>query len=336
MAAIGTICAAGPIAINGFDFVEARIDGTPVSLDSDGDVRHVLPAEGMLIAFYYNRKTVSYTADFVEYGNASNRLELPLTGTGLFGASVEITALDLTSKGYTLVSGQTQTITLKESGNSIVFYYQENSVSYQYITMIGGTPSPSYSGSENVSAMTGSPLGFLPIVSLDYTFVGWFADQDCTIAVDPARHPVTLDASGRLTPLPSDSDGDGVLLYEGGIYYAKFDYNFTSITIHVAGSTSSRDTFLFLVEGAAGTALAGVRVTVAVKGNGTVTVNNLRVGYYRVTQLTDWSWRYDVQGETVVSVDISTGIGNNDLTFTQSITNNSWIDGSGHSQFLIP
>lgn len=331
MAAIGTICAAGPIAINGFDFVEARIDGTPVSLDSDGDVRHVLPAEGMLIAFYYNRKAVSYTVDYVEYGNTSHQLVLPLTGTGLFGASVEITALDLTGKGYTLVSGAAQTITLKDGTNHVVFYYQENSVSYQYITMIGGTPSPSYSGSENTGAMTGNPLGFLPIVSQDYTFVGWFKDQDCTIPLDPEVDPVVIDASGRLIPLPTDANGDGTALYEGGVYYAKFDYNFTGITITVAGSASAEQGYLFLVEGA-----SGLKITVAIIGNGTATINNLRVGYYRVSQLTDWSWRYNVQGEAVVSVDLSASVGSNVLTFTQVYTNDKWIDGNGHSQFLIP
>ncbi|MBQ9759816.1 MAG: InlB B-repeat-containing protein [Clostridia bacterium] len=335
-ATIGSICAASPITITGFDFKEAQIDGTVTALGSDGSVRGTLDADGMLIAFYYDRRTVEYTVDYVEYGNADNHLIPSVTKTGLYGAMVEESAPNLTQLGYSRVSEPVQRITLKETGrNLIVFSYQENSVSYQYMAIMGDALNPSYA-SENVSALTGSPVGCTPIASGDYTFAGWFKDAACTVAVDPAVDPVTVDASGKLIPEKSDSDGDGTYLFEGGVYYAKFDYNFTNLTIAVEGSSDDEQAFLFVVQGVDGTSSAGVNITVAVKGNSSVNLENVRVGDYRVTQLTDWSWRYMPNGVETVQISVSPRNESNTVTFTQDEQKDKWLDGNGHAQFLFP
>ena len=334
-ATIGSVCAASPIAITGFHFKEAQLDGTTVALGADGSVRGTLDEDGMLIAFYYDRQIVEYTVEYIEYGNAENHLVSSVTKTGLYGALVEESAPDLTYLGYSRVSEQIQRITLKETGrNSIVFSYQENSVSYQYVAVMGGVLNPSYA-SENVAALTGSPSGCLPIASADYTFAGWFKDAGCTVAVDPAVDPVTIDGSGKLTPKRADSNGDGIFLYEGGVYSAKFDYNFADLTVAVEGSTDEEQAFLFVVEGVDGTSSAGVNVTVAVVGNSSVTLQNVRVGEYRITQLTDWSWRYTPSSAKTVQITVSAS-SSNTVTFTQAVTSEKWLDGNGYGQFLIP
>ncbi len=333
-ALVGSICAAGPITIKGFNLSEARVDGEVVSLDSSGHVRATLSDKGMLIAFYYDRKTVEYTVSYVEYNNQTNSLLPTETKTGLYGAVVEERAPDLTSMGYTRVSDATQRITLKETDeNRISFHYQENEVTYRYIALMGDVLNESYY-SESVRARTGSANGCEPIALSDYTFVGWFVDEACTVPVNQEIHPVELGADNKLTPKQSDSDGDGNYLYEGTRYYAKYDYNFTSLTVTVEGSTDDDQTFLFAIEGVDGGA-AGFKATVAIVGNGSVTIEELHVGSYRVTQVVDWSWRYDVQGNAVKEI-YAFGASGYILTFTQNRLNGQWLDGNGYSQIIIP
>lgn len=335
-ATIGAVCAASPIAITGFTFKEAKIDGVTTALLGDGSVRGTLDEDGMLIAFYYDRNLVEYTVQYVEYGNESNHLLDAVTKKGLYGALVEESAPDLTPIGYSRASSEpVQRITLKETNNQITFKYQENSVNYRYVAVMGGVQNASYSSAENVLARTGTPNGHTPLATSDYTFVGWFTDADCTVAVDPARDPVTLDADGKLLPKRTDPDGDGSYLYEGGVYYAKYEYNFTSLTITVEGSSDGEQSFLFTVQGVEGTANEGVRLTVAVKGNGSVTLENVRVGEYRVTQLTEWSWRYTPNAQTV-QIAVSPLNESNTVTFVQSVSRDQWLDGNGHNQFLFP
>ena len=240
----------------------------------------------------------------------------------------------MTPLGYSRVSEQVQRITLKETGrNLIVFSYQENSVSYQYIAVMGGATS-TYA-SENVPALTGSPVGCTPIASADYTFAGWFKDERCTVAVDPSVDAVTIDANGKLIPTRADSDGNGTLLFEGGVYYAKFDYNFSALTITTSGCSDADQVFLFVVQGKEGTSVADVNLTVAVKGNGSATLENVRVGEYQVMQLTDWSWRYETDGATTVSVNVSAYNAGNNVVFNQDKQSNKWLDGNGHAHFLL-
>lgn len=335
-ATIGDVCKASRINISGFSFKEARIDGVKVSVANDGSVSGTLGENGMLIAFYYDRQTVDYTVHYVEYGNTSNQLVAAVTKQGLYGAFIEESALDLTALGYSRVSEQVQRITLKETGrNVITFTYQENTTSYQYVAMMGGEQNQNYSSAENVTVLTGTPAGRTPIATSDYTFVGWFKDAACTVAVDPAVDPVTIDENNKLTPKRADTDGDGIFLYEGGVYYAKFDYNFTTMSITVQGSLDEEQAFLFVVQGMAGTASAGVNITVAVKGNSTVTLHDVFVGEYTVTQVTDWSWRYEPDGETT-RISVSPRNESNNVTFQQAKQSGKWLDGNGHGQFLIP
>jgi len=280
---------------------------------------------------------VDSIVQYVEYGNESNHLVAAATKTGLYGALIEESALDLTPIGYSRASSEpVQRITLKETGNNLItFKYQENSVNYQYVAVMGGVQNPSYGSAENVLALTGAPNGHTPLATSDYTFVGWFKDAECTVAVDPTQDPVTLGEGNKLIPTRADSDGDGNYLYEGGVYYAKFDYNFTTLTIAVEGSADEEQTFLFEVQGVADTASANVRLTVTVKGNGSVTLENVRVGEYRVTQVTDWSWRYTPSAETA-QIAVSPLNESNTVTFTQSVSNNRHLDGTGYGQFLFP
>ena len=113
----------------------------------------------------------------------------------------------------------------------------------------------------------------------------------------------------------------------------------TSLTIQKAGyseyeNVDPNQTFLFRVEG------DGVNLIVTVHGNSSATINGLKVGSkYTVTELTDWSWRYEFAEWAFVSNDAAEANGNtnsasfmlrtdgNTLTFTNTRDENKWLDG---------
>ena len=103
------------------------------------------------------------------------------------------------------------------------------------------------------------------------------------------------------------------------------------------------ETFIFTVKGTAGTATAEVdmTVTLVVKADGTVapiTINNLPIGNYTVTEDMAWSWRYEVvdlvddkyvAADFVKAVDLSE---TQSVTFINQIKNNKWIDSNAYCE----
>lgn len=113
----------------------------------------------------------------------------------------------------------------------------------------------------------------------------------------------------------------------------------TSLTIQKAGysgyeTVDPNQTFLFRVEG------EGVDLIVTVHGKNPTTINGLKVGsQYKVTELTDWSWRYKFSkwvfdSDAVASKEGNTnnakvilGSKNNTITFTNTRDEVKWLDG---------
>ena len=89
-----------------------------------------------------------------------------------------------------------------------------------------------------------------------------------------------------------------------------------------------------MIEGIGGPAL-GYRGMVSVSGNGTAIITELLVGNYRISEVTDWSWRYVVNGENAQELE-AYGQSGGTAVFVQSEASDKWLDGNGYSQFLIP
>ncbi len=66
-------------------------------------------------------------------------------------------------------------------------------------------------------------------------------------------------------------------------------------------------------------------LTVAISGQGSVTVTGLPVGSYTVTELTGWSWRYEPDRASAAVV-LQPGK-DNTVTFMNEKTNLYWLDG---------
>ena len=98
-----------------------------------------------------------------------------------------------------------------------------------------------------------------------------------------------------------------------------------TITKNGVEQADQNQTFLFRITGTSGGAASNVSLTVAVTGNGSVTVQDIPVGTYTVSEITDWSWRYG-PAQNDQSITVTKG-GANTVTFTNQKKNTAWLGG---------
>lgn len=186
-----------------------------------------------------------------------------------------------------------------------------------------GTVTP---GSEIVGVVTGNPSSTAAASSNVYKFVGWYDKDGNQLSTDATYNPA------------KNADG----LHVAATYYAKFEYNLTSLTINKvttdkAGNVvdykdlDKNQTFIFNVSG------NGVDLDVTVHGNGSVTIDGLTVGAtYTITEKTDWSWRYDYKSVAMTNATLVENVTNGatielgldgTITFTNERGNEQWLDG---------
>ena len=224
-------------------------------------------------------------------------------------------------------------------------YYIEKEVTIKYEVAgnVGGTVSVP---SETLGAQFGAPSGSVATPAKGYKFVGWYSHWDCLdsqwLSSDPHYKPTKADTA---------------LWVEGTTYYAKFEYNFTSLTIEKV--TTDKDgnvkdystidlnqSFLFdivEVDEQGNVVSNGVNLTVTVhrdkNGNWSTTIDGLTVGHrYQITEKTAWSWRYSkctpsstlagsqARGNSI-TVKLSADAAANKVTFINERSNEKWLDG---------
>lgn len=312
------------ITITGFSFAGGKtaVNGV-VTPSVNSEVFATLGADGLLIELYYDRQNVSYTVNYLEIGT-NKVLYTQKTANGLFGAQIIEYAPGLTNLGYELVSDGIKQLNLSTdlALNVINFYYQEAVYSIKY-QIVGPEGAGQLSmTSENVMAVTGNPGGSYPIVSSGYSFHGWYFDEACS-------HPVNSSwvdpETNRITPVR-----DGIWS-QNHTYYAKIDPDFTTLTISTLGAfdIDESQVFIFRIKGTSEATL-GTELTVMVIGNSSVTVANLRVGDYEVTELVDWSPRYLPDSEAK-GISLSANASKNNLLFSHIREESKWMDGNNIS-----
>lgn len=188
---------------------------------------------------------------------------------------------------------------------TLVAQWQERAVTINYV-VVGpdgcGTVTPA---SESIPVVTGSASGSTAAASSDnYRFIGWYSDARCT-------NLVSTDA--KFVPTKSGE------MWTAMTFYAKFDWNIADLTITKSGvaAADADQSFIFHITG------NGTDMYVTIKGNGSVTIKNLKVGTYKVEEVTSWSWRY-TPADGVQSVSILNGQ-TNSVTFVNSRTNDNWL-----------
>lgn len=179
--------------------------------------------------------------------------------------------------------------------------------------------------SETVMEKSGTAVGSTPTANPGFKFVGWYKDEACTEAVDPSW--VT---DNKLTPGKTKNYGTAespVMGYEAATYYAKFDYAVADLTIKQDGGIADENqTFIYVVTGGD---LPESGIKVAVKGNSSVTIRNLKIGSYTVTEETNWNWRCGTTGGSQ-SITLQ-GAQTNEVRFTNTVSNSKWLSGNAYS-----
>ena len=169
---------------------------------------------------------------------------------------------------------------------------------------------------ETVMVESGPAVGSTPTPGTGFKFVGWFKDQACTQPVD-----ATWIENNKIIPQKTTE------AYEAATYYAKFDYAVADLTIKQVGEIADENqTFIYVVTGGD---LPESGIKVAVKGNSSVTIKNLKIGSYTVTEETNWNWRC---GTTGSSQDITLqGAPTKEVIFTNNASNFKWLSGNAYS-----
>ena len=170
--------------------------------------------------------------------------------------------------------------------------------------------------SETVMVKSGTAVGSTPAAASGFKFVGWFKDQACTQPVD-----ATWIENNKIIPQKTTE------AYEAATYYAKFDYAVADLTIKQVGEIADvNQTFIYVVTGGD---LPESGIKVAVKGNSSVTIKNLKIGSYTVTEETNWNWRCGTTGGSQ-SITLQ-GAPTNEVIFTNNASNSKWLSGNAYS-----
>lgn len=170
--------------------------------------------------------------------------------------------------------------------------------------------------SETVMVESGPAVGSTPAAASGFKFVGWFKDQACTQPVD-----ATWIENNKIIPQKTTE------AYEAATYYAKFDYAVADLTIKQDGGIADENqTFIYVVTGGD---LPASGIKVAVKGNSSVTIKNLKIGSYTVTEETNWNWRCGTTGGSQ-SITLQ-GAQTNEVRFTNTVSNSKWLSGNAYS-----
>lgn len=308
------------LALTGFVYNGDKTMINGVLTPSAGtSVEVTLTADGVLIEFYYDRLDYQYQVQYID-NRTNQEVHTAKTAEAPFGEQIVEYALNLESSGYELVGENIKLLTVSANpGNNVIkFYYQEKTVALKY-QIVGPDGCGSLSRtSENVTAISGVPDGSYPYVQTGFLFQGWYTDPDCTTPVDSSW----VNSDNHLKPQKSGE------VWTTATYYAKFVALETDLIITTTSTVDADQVFIFTVKGKAGTDTAEIDLTVTVIGNSSVTVTKLPVGEYTVTELTDWSWRYE-NAAAAREVNLTYNDGNaNEIVYNNSREHGKWLDGN--------
>lgn len=315
---IGATYSANPLTIDGFTY---KADISTVSGE--------LTANGLELKLYYTRNSYPYKVRYLEEVSGKKLAE-PKTGTERFGKVVSESAIPI--ENYDVVTASPQTLTIKiEEGadanlNVITFYYKEKeeTINYKVVGPDGcGTVTPT---SETLKVLSGIATGSTAKANENFKFVGWYSDKDCT-----KENLLSTDA--KYVPTKDENS----TWVNGTTYYAKFEYNLTSLTIKKEGSQDidENQSFIFHVKGDSENSLTkDIDLTVTIVGNSSITIKDLPIGTYTVIEETNWSWRYSPES-TSKTITVTTNADNNTVKFINSRPNIYWLDGNAYNRNIF-
>ena len=105
-------------------------------------------------------------------------------------------------------------------------------------------------------------------------------------------------------------------------YYKEKEVDLTIKKTGADNNIDENQSFIFHVTGS-----SGIDLTVTIVGNGSVTIKDLPVGTYTITEETNWSWRYtpDKYSKTIKLPQDS-----NTVVFANTRNNDNWLNGNAN------
>jgi hypothetical protein len=252
--------------------------------------------------------------------NTTEALATAKKGSAKYGRTFTETAISIPN--YTVVdeSTQTKTILIENSSteaklNIITFYYVENKARINYV-VVGpdgcGSVTREY---EDVGVTAANAMGATATANTNYRFVGWYGNEDCT--------GTALSTNAYFNPpKPAGS------IWVDKTYYAKFELDIADLTITKSGweSIDENQSFIFTVTGP-----NGFTLDVVIHGNGSVTIKDLLIGQYTVTEKENWSWRYGSASDQ--DIELTTNNAQNIVRFEAKRGTFYWLDGNAWRDF---
>lgn len=177
--------------------------------------------------------------------------------------------------------------------------------------------------SETVGVRVGDPKGSTAIINDAVKFVGWYSNPECTDLVTPE--------------FVIDFTKENAELWTEKTYYAKFELAQADMIITKIGAQSidTNQVFRFNIKGTSlNTKKINFDIVLDESNTWTEKIKSLPVGTYTVTELTDWSWRYDAQNASIEvelkTVDPTTGAVT--VQFENTRTEDLWLSGDSYKR----
>lgn len=321
-------------AITGFKFVPAK---TVVNDAVTGKIPETVPESNCSITLYYDREAVNYVVKYLD--ESGKPLAKEETKSSYYGLTVNETAKSIDGYQPTAPTKELK-VTMTAADNVIIFTYTVGTAQIAYRRIVEGADGkytvidPADTtfalgtlslSADTVSAFDGTPEGSTAIAGKGYQFLGWYVldeSGDITITTDKGDKKARLVKSSDYVTItgnklvPTKNTAKTPALFEDATYYACFGQQFVDVTITRTNFNAKDDTeFIYHIVG--GTTDLYVTVT---KDRPTVTIKDVPVGDYTITEQTGWSWRYQggSKNETITKE-------NHSFTFNGAYQPSKWI-----------
>ncbi len=299
---------------DGFSFYKAEIssDGNTISTVYDlNEAKGAITKQGLVIKVYYTRNKYPYKVVYRNKDTGANLGETVYTGDDMqyYGKQVSVPYDALPKfEGYEFASAGVTTI-VKDSTdaitkNIIYVYYTELSIRLDF-KIVGdaesGSTNPQYTHVKINSDLSATATA---TANQKYRFIGWYRDENCTQLITTDKQLTLLRPSAGWTPYT---------------YYAKFEPAVGNFTI-VRENAEQGQVFVYEIRNVK----TGEIYYVTIVGNEQVTIKNLPMGEYSVTQQNDWSWRHNDSAQNVnhQNADGTT------VTFSEGSVKEQWLNGN--------
>ena len=290
------------------------------------EYRIKIDKEGTELFIFYERETYPYKVQYKDFNKPESAPDLIpakiVSGQDAKEYDTLVSELPQDIPGYAPISPDAKTIKIRAEedenhivNNVITFYYTELQYMAEY--KVAGQGGNLSQGMETVNGDMAF-YGSTPIPDEGYKFVGWFMDEACQV---PVTNQGTIDkTTHHLIPLSEFMQPSP----KKNTFYAKFAPMTGSLTITRKGhkdESQGDQVFVYRIGLDKGDASQYLDVTIV--GNGSVTIDDLPIGDYQVSQMNHWSWRYkDAPQKIHISDDVHTQI-----EFYEPAFYNLWLNG---------